>query len=68
MKKLLLRDIVIPAGTMFHDAPSSTTRAPGHIVATIGFSPNTSGDLVYFVDDDPEEMAKWFADVPVRAG
>lgn len=63
MKKLI-KDIVIPAGTIFQDAPQRTERfGDGHIQATIGLTDNTTGDVTYFVGDDQEKLRKWFQDV-----
>jgi len=62
MKKVLLKDIVIPAGTVFYDAPIRTERTPGcHIDAVIGLTNNTSGVITYEVSD---ELGEWFA--PLR--
>ena len=65
MEKVLLKDIVIPAGTVFSDAPTETRRAPGNFGETvIGLSKNTYGTLVYELNgDDADELAEWFADV-----
>lgn len=61
MRKLL-RDIVVPAGTLFYDAPSLTTRAPGHFEATIALGPNVTGDVTFFLEDYPGEVEPWFHD------
>ena len=61
MKKVLLKDIVIPAGTIFDDAPTRTLRAPfEHVECIIGLTTNTAGSLVYDVSD---ELSEWFAEV-----
>lgn len=61
MKKLLLKDIVIPAGTIFDDAPIKTTRAPGaYVEATVGLTQNTAGSFIYEVSD---ELTTWFTDI-----
>lgn len=63
MKKKLLKDIVIPAGTIFDDAASKTVRSSGHVETIIGLTNNTFGSLVYFVDDYKEELKEWFSDI-----
>lgn len=62
MKRILLQDIVIPAGTVFTEAPAVTQRfGNGHIQTIIGLSPNTSGDFTYSLDPEcVEEMQEWF--------
>ena len=62
MKKRLLKDIVIKAGTIFDDAPTKTLRAPGCVMSTIGLSNNTCGSIEYWLDDDEPEMKEWFED------
>lgn len=65
---VLQKDIVIPAGTVFHRAPRKTTRVgKGHYIAGVGLTNNTSGDLVYYVDPDEPEMKKWFKKIPERS-
>ena len=64
MKKVLIKDLVIPAGTIFDDAPTRTDRiASGCVCATIGLTDNTSGSVEYWCDDDAEELREWFRDV-----
>ncbi len=47
------RDILIPAGTVFEDAPRYTERiGDGHVSTMIGLSPDSSGELVYSIDED----------------
>lgn len=62
IKKVLLKDIVIPKGTVLTLAPRISERhGDDHFAATIGLSKNTSGDFTYCIDDDPEIMAEYFA-------
>ena len=64
MSKVLIKDLVIPAGTIFEDAPTRTDRvAKGCFMATIGLSDNTSGSIEYWLNDDKEEMMQWFREV-----
>lgn len=63
---VLLKDIVIPAGTILHDSPEKMEFCDGsHKVATIGLSPNTAGTFVYSVDcdDDTEILGEYFTDL-----
>ena len=51
MKKVLIKDIVIPAGTVFHEAPSISERfGDDHYQATIGLSKDSSGSIEYCFD------------------
>lgn len=64
MKARLLKDIVIPAGTVFDTAASKTVRSDGHVEHWIGLSKNTSGTIVYFIgekdDKEREELKEHF--------
>ena len=63
-KKVLLKDIIIPAGTVFQQAPSKTTRDNSHFDCVIGLSQNTSGTLTYGLDNDfPGELDDYFTDL-----
>lgn len=60
MKKTLLKDIVIPKGTVFHTAPSWTKRyGDCHYETIVGLSKNTSGNLVYCIDE-VDELKDYF--------
>jgi len=62
--KVLLKDIVIPAGTIFRRAPSKTTRDDSHYDCLIGLTDDTCGSFVYPITGDDEELLKkYFADV-----
>lgn len=64
MKKVLLKDIIIKAGTVFDTAPSKTTRDDSHFDCTVGLSKNTCGTFTYCIDPDfPLELDKYFADL-----
>lgn len=61
---VLKQDLVIPAGTVFSIAPTKTQRfGPGHVSAVFGLSPNTSGSVVYCINEpsDIAELRKYFA-------
>ncbi len=63
MKKVLIKDIVIPAGTVFDSAPCGTQRfGDGHIQATIGLSKDSSGSIEYCLDDMDNEK-EYFVDL-----
>ena len=62
-KKVLKRDIVIKAGTVFDEAPNFTERTiPGHYMTTVGLTKDSSGDFDYFIDPNDPELEDWFAD------
>jgi len=59
----LLKDIVIPAGTVFSTAPAKTERfGNDHVSRVIGLSQNTAGEVNYCIDE-PAELAEWFEEV-----
>lgn len=61
MKARLKKDIVIKAGTIFHDAPTRTERSGDHIEYIFGLTKNTTGSLVYAIEDlTRKEWDKWF--------
>jgi len=63
-KKVLLKDIVIPAGTVFDTAPSKTTRDSSHYDCTVGLSQNTCGTFTYCIDDDSQgELGEYFTEL-----
>lgn len=65
MAKVLLKDIIIPKGTVFNEAPKVTERIGNDFFScTIALSPNTFGSLVYGVDSDYlEELDNYFTDL-----
>lgn len=60
MRARLKRDIVIPAGTIFDDAPRRIDMAQGHIEHVLGLTKDSAGSLCYFLDPDDETLAEWF--------
>lgn len=64
MKATLLKDIVIPAGTVFTAAPTKTERTEGeHVEHLIGLSDNSYGSLVYSIgktENEINELSEWF--------
>jgi len=64
MDMVLIKDLVIPAGTVFGEAATHTARlGDGHIEATIGLTGNTSGSVHYYTGDDQEELREWFREL-----
>jgi len=61
MKKVLLKDIVIPAGTVFDDTPNTRIFAKDAFVeCIIGLTKNTYGTFTYEVSD---ELSEFFTDL-----
>jgi hypothetical protein len=65
MAKVLLKDIVIPKGTILRTAPRKTKRVGNcHFDCVIGLSTNTAGHFEYCIDSDYlEELDEYFADI-----
>jgi hypothetical protein len=59
----LRKDLVIPAGTIFGQAPWRTVRNEEHVQASLGLTKNTSGDVIYYIGDDKEALAEWFEEL-----
>lgn len=60
MKKVLLKDIVIPAGTIFGEAALKVAREPGTALeCSIGLTKDTLGHFTYEVHGS---LGEWFAD------
>ena len=63
-RKVLLKDIIIPAGTVFNTAPWKTTRDDTHYDCVIGLSDNTCGSFTYCIDPDfSNELEEYFKDL-----
>lgn len=61
---VLLKDIIIPKGTVLTKAPYKTERyGSGHYEATIGLSPDTSGSFHYYIDADEEMLDEYFKEI-----
>lgn len=60
MKARLKRDIVIPAETIFDDAPRRMEMQPGHVEYILGLTKDSAGMLLYFLDPDDEALTDWF--------
>jgi len=63
---VLLKDIVVPRGTVFYQAPIKTERSEDHYDTVIGLTKNTAGDLTYCIDESFEELNEWFAELKER--
>ena len=61
MTKVLLKDIVIPKGTIFGPAPVKTTRGSDCFDAVFGLTKDSSGSIEYYIDDPA--LDEWFADM-----
>jgi hypothetical protein len=63
-KMVLLKPIVIPAGTVFSKAPVRSERiGDGHYSHVFGLSPNTSGEICYFLGEEDFQLKEFFAEV-----
>ena len=63
MKKRLLKDIVIPAGTIFDEAPVRIEYHEYSYAQTIGLTKDSHGDFIYCFDPNDPEIGEWFEDV-----
>lgn len=63
MKKVLLKDLVIPAGTVFSAAPIKTERAGGHVEAIVSISKNTCAFVTIDPTDYEEELRGLMVDL-----
>ncbi len=65
MKKVLLKDIIIPKGTILNTSPNKTERIGNvHFDCVIGLSTNTCGHFEYCIDPDfSGELDEYFADI-----
>jgi uncharacterized C2H2 Zn-finger protein len=59
---VLIKDIVIPAGTVFNQAPVKTERSDCYFQHVVGLSDNTSGDFNYCIDEQ-EELKEYFVEL-----
>jgi len=64
-KFVLLKDIVIPKGTVLTRAPAVTKRDQHHFGCTVGLSRNTCGDFTYSLDPecDVVEVSDYFTEL-----
>ena len=61
--KVLLKKIVIPAGTIFTESARKTERhGEGHYGCSVGLSKDTCGTFDYFIDPDDVGMKEYFID------
>lgn len=64
-KVIVLKDIVIPRGTVLIQIPDGTIRefhTADHFEAEIGLSKNTSGTFVYSFDE-PNELGNYMIEI-----
>jgi hypothetical protein len=61
MRTVLLKDIVIPAGTIFDSCEDHTIRyGSGSVRTSIGLTRNSAGDLIYDIDHGDPDLVEWF--------
>jgi len=62
MNKVLKKEIVIPAGSVFtRITPGDITQyGSDNYVYTVGLTKDSCGDFVYCVDRDDDELSEWF--------
>jgi len=59
MTKVLIKDLIIPKGTVFNDAPEKVGRyGDGHIEAIFGLTSDTYGTVYYSFDDLEKKLEK----------
>ena len=56
MNKILKHDFVIPAGTVFKDAPIKTQRNGSHMEAIIGLSKDSTAFFTLDLEDAPSDL------------
>ena len=62
MRKILKKDIIIPAGTVMEEAPAKAERmGDAHVGCTVKLSDKTAGFFSYCLKEDLLE--EWFDDV-----
>lgn len=62
MKVKLLKDILIPAGTIFEQAPTTVRYSSPHAEYIIGFGDDSCGSLIVPIEPESEE---WFESLSV---
>ena len=63
-EKRLLKDIVIPAGTIFRNQDGVTVDyINGCIYTIIGMTKDSCGSLIYGIDPRDKELKEWFEDI-----
>ena len=63
-QKRLLKDIVIPAGSLFNCIEGhEITYGAGMYRNLIGLTRDTHGDVIYSVDEGDPKISEWFEDV-----
>jgi len=63
-KFVLLKDIVIPRGTVLLRAPFKRCMNDEHFEVTIGLSNNTSGEFTYCIDENHlDELSDCFVEL-----
>uniref|UniRef100_A0A6M3JVB7 Uncharacterized protein n=1 Tax=viral metagenome TaxID=1070528 RepID=A0A6M3JVB7_9ZZZZ len=61
--KVLLKDLIIPKGTVFTQAPDKIEHyGDGHFEAVFGLSKDSYGTIYYNIDNE-NELSDWFTDL-----
>jgi len=67
-KKVLLKDIVIKAGTVFESIDGRTSNyVDGNYSCTLGLTKDSYGELIYSFDTNDKDASDWFEDMEVLA-
>lgn len=63
-KKKLLKDIIIPAGTVFTDESGCVSSFGNGMFGTvIGITKDSSGEFIYGIDNGDKSLNEWFEDI-----
>lgn len=65
MVKKLLKEIVIPAGTIFYEIPAGFKAEYGtrNFCLVLGLTKDSSGTLIYGVDPGDTALDEWFGEL-----
>lgn len=62
--KVLKQDILIPAGTVFGEAPTKTVRSKDHFDTSVNIGlRDHCGTITFCIDENAPELEEWFEDV-----
>ena len=63
-KYVLLKDIVIPKGTVLHCEDGRTSKyVSGNYGTTIGLTKDSCGEFIYGIDEKDKELPEWLVEV-----
>lgn len=66
MKYKLKMDMVIPAGTVFHQAPKSVRRYVPFISHVFSIGPDSTGEVVLPIESDDDVFNSLFTELPME--